>query len=472
MPGPSTNRDRATPFEPRRHYFGQRSSVAVWRIRLTALALLLSLGWIGLYCIRKDGVYADVSHGPLVRAHSAWNNRCDVCHIPYGEAGCQFRGLMESHDRWHAFQCENCHAASAADPKNYAPHYSVADRDYLQDDARSRDCSTCHHEHQGQDSTLSRIADSECVRCHRDLRQLHIKDPPREMRTPAVRVTAFHKDHPEFRLLSTGATLKRGLTFNHALHMAPGIAPTPKAGDGPGNPNALFRLENVDARFREQYRKFATPTGSNGSPVIRLDCSACHQLDTGRDRNPQVAGASGLPGELAFPARPAGAYYLPIAFEKNCQACHGLNVSGLVTKEGLHVDGFEIPHRLQPDKVERFIRGEIVRQVEAQKEILLKTPLPPNDRLDPLPSKRSVIVPDTLRTETEKLVTLYNQMLYDLQEGKPGSHRLASKGGYACLKCHVVRSAEIGAGRRPSNRLWFVRFGCRAGDSIIRRIEW
>ena len=340
---------------------------------------------------------------------------------------------MQTHERWHAFRCESCHAGPTADPKNYAPHYSAMASDYLKNDPIARNCSSCHHEHRGRDSAIAHVADADCVRCHRDLNRLHVKDPPPEARVPVANITAFHKDHPEFRLLSTGRPPKRGLTFNHALHLAYGIRPTPPAGDGAGNPNALFRLDNVDLRFREQYRKFTHGDGNNGSPAIKLDFAACHQLDA----ESSSASVGELPSGLALPARPLGAYYLPITFDQHCQACHSLNVSGLVTVAGLKVTGFAIPHRLQPARVEQFIRGEIIRQVAAQKSILLETPLPPNDRLDAPPSRSRVAIPANLRAETETLVALYNGLLYGLPEGKPAGQQLALKGGYACLKCHT-----------------------------------
>ena len=52
-------------FEANRHYFHKPSPVIVWRTRLTAIALLLGLGWIGLYLVKRDRVYSDASHGPV-----------------------------------------------------------------------------------------------------------------------------------------------------------------------------------------------------------------------------------------------------------------------------------------------------------------------------------------------------------------------------------------------------------------------
>jgi len=423
MQDSSTNRERAGPFRGHRHYFHAATSVARWRTRLSALALVLSVGWIASRAVDKEERYADVSHGPLIEAHGTWSHRCDVCHIPFGEPGNTSGGLMDCRERWRAFRCNSCHPGSSGDAKNYAPHYTAA---HWKNDAKSRDCSSCHHDHQGRNFALSRPSDSTCVRCHRDLNRLREKDAPSGSFEPATEISAFHGNHPEFRVLNKERPPNRSLKFNHGLHMAVGLT----SATGKVNPNALFNLADVDPKFADQYLRFADPNGNPASPV-HLDCSACHHLDTGRELGSSNH-VPGLPTELTSPARPAGAYYLPITFEKHCQACHSLNVTGWTSSGGLKVTGFDLPHRLQPDEVDRRIRGEIARQVIKQDKFQ-KVPLPPNERLDP----RATQLPESLRAETEKIANHYSRLVFDRGDGP--SSPLAIKGGYACLKCHTAQ---------------------------------
>lgn len=431
MIGPSTNRERATPFRHRRHYFHAASPVGVWRTRLSLLALVAATGWIGFDLLRRERMHADVSHGEVARSHAVWNNRCDACHIPFGEPGCTASSVLDCRERWRAFRCDSCHPGSEAEPKNYAPHYSLDIKQYLKSDPTAADCSSCHRDHQGRDFDLSHVADADCTRCHRDLKEMHRDDrgaPAGEARL-ADTVTRFDRDHPEFRLHTGTAPIKRSLKFNHGLHLALGIRPTPTDATAV-NPSAMFTLDRVDKKFRSEYERFARSAGAESS-AIRLDCSACHEPDGGRQ-----LGA-------------AGEYYLPITFEKHCQGCHSLNVTGLATLNGLKVSGFELPHRLQPPAVERLIRTEIVRQIEDREQLLLKTPLPPNDRLDAPPV---VKIPSNLRAETDKLVAQYRQLLFDQAGERPSPVELA--GGYACMKCHYKSSDGTNIEPTPMRSVW------------------
>src|SRR5438552_17073373 len=131
MPVTSTNRERAIPFRGRRHYFHRASPVNAWRTRLSIVALLAATAAVGFHLLRRDRLHADVSHGDVAQAHAIWNSRCDACHIPFGEPGCTADGVLECRDRWHAFRCDGCHAGPANDSKNYAPHYSIGAKEYL-----------------------------------------------------------------------------------------------------------------------------------------------------------------------------------------------------------------------------------------------------------------------------------------------------------------------------------------------------
>src|SRR5438270_8291454 len=166
MPGPSLNRVRAAPFRANRHYFHRPTRVGAWRVRLAVLALLVASGWVAASMVSRDTRYAVCTHGELARAHAPWADKCDACHAPHGSPDSRGDGLFGARDRWRSFRCDTCHPGPAGDPKNYGPHYDRAAKPHLADDATAHDCSSCHHDHQGKDFSLARVADSDCTRRH------------------------------------------------------------------------------------------------------------------------------------------------------------------------------------------------------------------------------------------------------------------------------------------------------------------
>jgi predicted CXXCH cytochrome family protein len=390
----STNRERAVPFRGHRHYFQRPTGVGAWKIRLSILALLATLGWLVSSLASKERMYAETSHGPLSHAHAPWDSRCDACHTPFGSDDNTAGGLFDARDRWRSFRCEGCHAGAKSDPKNYAPHYSTAHG--TKDDPTARGCSSCHHDHQGRDFALSKTSDAACLRCHQDLNQLHSGTT-----TPSI--TSFHRDHPEFRAVKRVGDYQRTLKFNHALHLSLGVSHSAEdAGLHGLTPGKL------PEKYRGQYLPY-TASGSDQDP-IRLDCVACHTSK--------------------------GDYYQPVVFEKHCQACHSLEVSGLKSTAGITLQKFDVPHRQQPAELDRFLRGEITRQVFANSKLKLD-PLPRGDRLD---SPRDLPLPPEFGKEVDSLVRKVNELLYDLptapKDAIPNLPRSTLRGGHQCLKCH------------------------------------
>lgn len=392
MPAPSLNRVRAAPFRDDRHYFHRPTGVGAWRVRLAVLALLAAGGWVAASMVNRETRYAVCTHGELARAHAPWADKCDACHVPHGSLDGPGNGLFETHDRWHTFRCETCHAGPADDPKNYGPHYDRRAKPHLADDAQARDCSSCHHDHQGKDFALSRVADADCTRCHKDLSALHGTGPS---------IAGFRTDHPDFRAKAKPPV--RGLKFNHALHLATGLTEKPNL----DNPNAVFKLGQVGPEYREQYQRFA---GSEGpEAALRLDCTACHE--------------------------PAGGGYKAIAFERHCQACHAQTVSGLQGPAGVTTELFTVPHGRPASETERLIRSELLRQIDGQKGLLRKVPLPPSDRLD----NPRVAVPSDLGKEADALAKL-------------------AAGALTCQKCHEVTDDRVRPTGTPTLWLPAARF--------------
>ncbi|HKB01680.1 MAG TPA: hypothetical protein VKD90_05640 [Gemmataceae bacterium] len=366
---PSANRERAIPFRTNRDYFHRQHPVGSWKIRLAAVALVATGGWLAAGLVDRARLHRACTHGPLAQAHAPWADRCDACHAPHGAADSAGIGVFGTRDRWRSFRCDTCHPGSAADPKDYAPHYDLVKKPYLRDDAQARDCSSCHHDHMGADASLMRVADTDCTRCHRDLSALGGTGP---------RIAAFHRDHPEFRAKADEPA--RRLKFNHALHLAVGLT-EPKNRE---NPNARFKLDQVEPMYRQQYGRYAT-----SEATIHLDCAACHE--------------------------PAGGGYKPVTFERHCQGCHAQTVSGLQSPGGVTTKPFVVPHGQSSVEVDRFVRAELLRQIEDQKGILRAVPLPPSDRLD----TPRVAVPSDLGRETAALAKMAAGLL-------------------TCQKCHTT----------------------------------
>jgi hypothetical protein len=386
MAMPSLNRVRAAPFRDRRDYFHRPTPVAAWKVRLAALALLATIGWAAVAFASRSHLHAVTTHGELARSHAPWMDQCDACHVPHGSTTGAGSGLFVVRDRWRTFRCETCHAGPADDPKNYGPHYDRTRNPQLLDDAQARDCSSCHHDHRGKDFNLAHVSDDECVRCHQNPGRLHGTDPS---------ITAFATDHPEFRAKAHPPA--RGLKFNHALHLAKGLTEPANL----TNPNAAYKLGQVAADDRNKYRRFAD--GDSDHAVLRLDCSACHE--------------------------PAGGGYKPVTFEQHCQGCHAQAVSFLQSPGGVTTKPFTVEHGRPLAEMDRLIKGEVLRQIEEQKGILRRVPLPPADRLD---SPR-ILVPSHLGKEANELTKMATGLL-------------------TCQKCHIIADGRVQPTGAPA--LW------------------
>jgi predicted CXXCH cytochrome family protein len=409
MSGTSTNRERAARFRDNRRYFHRTSPVGAWKVRLAFVALIGALAWTAYGLAVPASLREDVSRGPLARVHARWGGECQACHTPYSETQ-GIGGLLDCRDRWQAFRCDTCHAGAPGDERNYAPHHTTA----IWPASRGNDCAACHRDHQGADFSLVRVADADCVQCHKDLKNHHTK--PDEL-TYENAIAGFD-GHPEFRLIR--AESPRTMKFSHALHLNAGIVPR---GDLANNPNAAMTLAKLPEKYRKQYEVYAQ--GDNG--LLKLECAACHQLES-----------SNVP-------RAAGDYYLPVRFDQHCSVCHEQTLSDLKTPAGIGVAGFTVPHGLPPSDLERTIRGEVARQIAGRDTILQKVPVVPPDRLD-TPRPKEIAVPSDLKKETDRLVATYLESLY-------GAGPKAAN-GHGCLKCH---EPTVNGGLVPTrgSSVWF-----------------
>jgi hypothetical protein len=307
-------------------YYKRPHFMERWKRWAAIIAFVTTLAWLGTSLLRSDQNRLSYSRGPVAGVHAAWDAQCDACHVPFqpitNEAWVGTRLGQVSNER-----CQACHAGP--------PHHTGQTPDL--------NCADCHHEHKGRTASLVHLPDNDCTRCHSDLAAHGKKDA-------AMQNVASLAEHPEFRLLREQAKDPGKLQFSHKLHMSPGMA-TPER----GNPN--FKLSSIPAAFRERYRGH----GEGDDTLVQLDCSSCHRLDSG-DFKIDRAQLTGLPSAAVLPARTGGAYFLPITYENQCQACHPLTFERKDPTNPLsgHVS---VPHRLQPAEVHDYLEGHYTRKV-------------------------------------------------------------------------------------------------------------
>lgn len=295
------------------YHAGTRPLARTRRLLWVLAALFVAVPLLGatvLYALTGSGgktFTAAASRGPLTNPHAAWDNQCEACHTPFdpvtGDRSSAkllaALGVGPTHPPVSAnFRCEQCHAGPPHSP--------------LVKEESAAGCATCHRDHQGRDFSLVRLADSTCTRCHQDLPKFHLN--PAQMAV-AAKVSNFATDHPDFRTATVPP--KRALKFSHAVHMAPGM--------GLGGSQAWSLNKITDPAARTRYAALTGTTDPNAA--LKLDCNACHTPDA------------------------KGAYYATVNFEANCKACHPLTFD-----ESPGLKQRDVPHHLQPDGVDRFLR--------------------------------------------------------------------------------------------------------------------
>src|SRR4051794_20830346 len=71
-------------------YFKRPDGLQRTKLKFSALALFLSLAWcaLGMDWTGKSGQSTSAldlraNHGTLAKVHSAWDRKCDACHVPF-----------------------------------------------------------------------------------------------------------------------------------------------------------------------------------------------------------------------------------------------------------------------------------------------------------------------------------------------------------------------------------------------------
>ena len=272
------------------------------------IAVIVALGWAASGWLVNSRGQAYYSRGPLTAVHATWDQDCMACHTAFTPLSADAYAkhfVLDAHAMNQ--KCQACHAGP--------PHHAEATPELA--------CAVCHHDHRGRDASLVSLADRDCTQCHGDLTNHISNGKP----TIVSKVTAFTAaQHPEFKVLRDKEKDPSNLKFNHALHLQADLH-------------------------------------------LHLNCASCHHLDSGDPElrpgqlmdvpaktpsgEPESLQAkrgqlTGVPTAAVLPARPTGAYYLPINYETDCKTCHPLAFA---------VEGPLLPHRLQPAEIDQLVEN-------------------------------------------------------------------------------------------------------------------
>ena len=398
-----------------------------WRLGLTVAALLATTVMVAWSLLAGESGRLPVSHGPLARAHATWDTRCEACHVPLRSPNLLIRGqalgvASEAGDR----KCQACHMGG-----DDQTHHLTQNRDLV------KHCADCHRDHQGREASLTRLAEAECTSCHRDLDRglwgiLGLNDI-------AKSIVHFHDgSHPNFR--SAAADPGR-IKFNHATHMAAGLASRPD-----GRPLLTYaQLPQADRA------RFGGDEAQKPTDPVRLDCQSCHRLDRGdspfqfsrdRSRTPDAVEQQWA----SLPPRAAGGTILPIRYELHCAACHPLDLPGRIARLG-DTGGPSLPirHRLQPAELHRELLATslalVLDRPRAGAGAGAGAETPP---VQPRFLQDSPDLP-TVRKDFERHVSAAESILFGRGKG-------------TCTECHYYDSPDGEPTRSPDGRIDPARF--------------
>jgi len=338
-------------------YYKHADLLESWKLRLTGIVLLISLGWAGIHFALGGQRHFQASRGPVAGVHQVWDAQCNACHVGFTPISSNSWAPFFLHSPTDSStQCQNCHAG----PAHHDSQIS------------ERTCGSCHREHRGPDASLVNLPDHDCKQCHSDLashmdlsKAWHIKAGENEI---DKQVTGFAAAHPEFRSVAKDPGR---LKFNHKRHLIAGI-PIIVAGKVAVGTKTLGEIPPA---FRERYRQ----QKQKDTDLVQLQCASCHQLDTG-DFKVDAKQAQGFPFTVQG-QRNAGAYMVPIIYENQCQACHPL-------EHKVDTKTWTVPHRLAPAEIHRllddFFTAQLARGIPDFLDRKVTRPLPfklaPQDR--------------------------------------------------------------------------------------------
>src|SRR5262249_60943800 len=95
-------------------YYKHRSPLDRWKLGLTGLAVIVSLGWWASGYVFPSKGDMKFSHGPVAWSHAAWEAKCETCHLPFSPINGNdwAAAYMEGGSaRAGESLCKNCHGA-------------------------------------------------------------------------------------------------------------------------------------------------------------------------------------------------------------------------------------------------------------------------------------------------------------------------------------------------------------------------
>jgi hypothetical protein len=388
-------------------YYQVPDRQARWRNRVALLALLAATSWVVMAPILGPDRVANVrffqhsrlaSKGPLARSHAMWEAKCEACHVPFTPINeSRWTVSLASGPHGRADRCQTCHAG----PSHHASQKTS--------DVPS--CAECHADHRGRDASLLTMDDSACTSCHRDLSR-H-RDPAAGPMQTAASVTRFDADsahHPGFTPPSGVPGPASGrIKFSHARHMAKGLTIQPGA--------APFTFAFLNEPDRARY---GWTHGRDEEP-IQLRCDTCHRFDAEDDaaRLSRIA-------KSFVPTRAPGASMLPVAYEKDCRACHPLSFDA--NDRSRHVR-----HGVQPrelvDELRQFYAAQIVNGDSA----LLHRFVPPR----PMPGRPAPPEVDRAdKAAAQKTLVALKRLFSAAVDEDVRSSQGVPLGRGGCVECH------------------------------------
>src|SRR4051794_31293427 len=177
-------------------YYKKTDPLIRWRGGLSALALLLVVGWLATgLSLGSNGLgsiglgKARYSHGTLARAHATWDNKCEACHVSFKPISTtsSWAGAFGADPKAADAKCMTCHMGTPR--QAHHPDTEVT--------GEAPACAGCHRDHRGRDASLVRLTDKDCTSCHAKLKD-HLQSG---QDTDYRNVESFVGDlHPQFRL--------------------------------------------------------------------------------------------------------------------------------------------------------------------------------------------------------------------------------------------------------------------------------
>lgn len=282
-------------------YFTRPHAWRRWKFWLAVAVPALAAAWV--LWLGVSGNTRVYSSGPMSAAHAVISNNCAACHVK--EEGKFFRGVSDT-------ACLACHDGPMhTERQMFTPS-----------------CASCHVDHRGA-VKLAHTANISCTQCHASLEA--------NGGAPAVEriVTSFTALHPQFRAVRPGVADNATIALNHKVHMKPGLL---------------------------------GPPGSGKS--IQMECGDCHRTAAVNSAWPFGApefrqAALAHPPTHPLAAPPSRAYMEPIAYEKQCAACHTLEFDKRFVEQAPHED----PKRVIEFVVKAY-RDYIARHPEEVRRIV------------------------------------------------------------------------------------------------------